>query len=248
MRRVVGRIRSLTAEEIERASSIALRCMGDSRTIQVIYEEESARKTARTARSYTLDVCVSQDASQGHFFDVCGIRPLLTSALDGFSSTCFAYGQTGSGKTYSLIGHESVIPKLDKKSSELDGLLSRSVKFLFSAIKRRQEGNFDVFVSYYEVYNEQVRDLLNPSNNHLPIKWNPHQGFYVQNLTEVQCSTKAEVMRYFCEGYKNTMIGSHEMNQRSNRSHCELLVRISLFRAHCLDRHLYDQREMLQEG
>ena len=74
---------------------------------------------------------------QGVFFDRCGIKSMLCSVLDGFASTCFAYGQTGSGKTYSLIGPENNTDKLDQRSSEHDGLLSRAVKFLFSEIKRR---------------------------------------------------------------------------------------------------------------
>ena len=158
---------------------------------------------------------------QGVFFDRCGIKPLLHSVLDGFAATCFAYGQTGSGKTYSLIGPESSTSKLDQRSSEQDGLLSRAVKFLFSEIKRRESTEHVVEVSYCEIYNEQVRDLLAKGGSGggaaLPVRYNPHQGFFVEGLTTVPCQSKAEVMRCFCQGFKTTSVGSHDMNQVRSR-------------------------------
>lgn len=152
--------------------------------------------------------------------------------LDGFAATCFAYGQTGSGKTYSLIGPESATDKLDQRSSEQDGLLSRAVKFLFSEIKRREDVEHAVEVSYCEIYNEQVRDLLGKSSGGggaaLPVRYNPHQGFFVEGLTTVRCQSKAEVMRCFCQGFKTTRVGAHDMNQRSNRSHCMFNVHVHI--------------------
>ena len=170
---------------------------------------------------------------QGVFFDRCGIKPLLHSVLDGFAATCFAYGQTGSGKTYSLVGPESTTDKLDQRSSEQDGLLSRAVKFLFSEMKRREGAEYVVEVSYCEIYNEQVRDLLREgacgagaSGQVLPVRYNPHQGFYVEGLSTVACQSKAEVMRCFCTGFKATRVASHEMNARSNRSHCMFTIHV----------------------
>jgi hypothetical protein len=170
---------------------------------------------------------------QGVFFDQCGIKPLLHSVLDGFAATCFAYGQTGSGKTYSLIGPESTTDKLDQRSSEQDGLLSRAVKFLFSEIKRRETAEHVVEVSYCEIYNEQVRDLLGKASGAacaaaLPVRYNPHQGFFVEGLTTVRCQNKAEVMRCFCQGFKTTRVGAHDMNQRSNRSHCIFNIHVHI--------------------
>ena len=157
---------------------------------------------------------------QGVFFDRCGIKPLLYSVLEGFAATCFAYGQTGSGKTYSLVGPESTTDKLDQRSSEQDGLLSRAIKFIFSEIKRREGVEHVVEVSYCEIYNEQVRDLLAEGAQPLPVRYNPHQGFYVEGLNTMVCGSKAEVMRCFCKGFKATRVASHDMNTRSNRSHC----------------------------
>jgi hypothetical protein len=168
--------------------------------------------------------------SQGVFFDRCGIKPLLHSVLEGFAATCFAYGQTGSGKTYSLVGPESSTDKLDQRSSEHDGLLSRAVKFLFSEMKRREGVEHLVEVSYCEIYNEQVRDLLREgagaTAQALPVRYNPHHGFYVEGLSTVACQSKAEVMRCFCTGFKATRVASHQMNARSNRSHCMFTIHV----------------------
>lgn len=227
---VVARTRPITPAEDAKGYSVAVTCLDDNRTVEIVGEipDTFDRKKGPKAvcQQYALDGAVPPHASQGAFFDLCGIKPLLLSALEGFASTVFAYGQTGSGKTYSLIGHESIIDRLDQKSSEQDGLLSRSVKYVFSEIKKREGAQFQVDVSYCEIYNEQVRDLLSASDTVLPVKWNPHHGFYVHNLTTQACSSKADVMRCFCHGFSRTRVASHDMNTRSNRSHCMFTVNV----------------------
>ena len=167
--RMVVRSRPLTGAEQERGDQVAVRCGEDGCTVEVV-EDTSAgsvvhqRGVSQKGVKYLLDRIVAPDAGQGAFFDQSGIKPLLLSALEGYAGTCFAYGQTGYGKTYSLIGAESIVDKLDQKSSESDGLLSRSVKFIFSEIKRRLGAAFEVEVCYAEIYQERVRDLLSASD------------------------------------------------------------------------------------
>jgi hypothetical protein len=227
--RVVARVRPLTEAEESSGHAVALSCLDDARTVQI--EMQASEKGNRIAQSFCLDASIPPEASQGVFFDRSGIKPLLHSVLDGFAATCFAYGQTGSGKTFSLVGPESSTDKLDQRSSEQDGLLSRAVKFIFSEIKRR-EGEHVVEVSYCEIYNEQVRDLLAEGaaagTQPLPVRYNPHQGFYVQGLRTAACQSKAEVMRWFCKGFKTTRVASHDMNTRSNRSHCIFNIHVHI--------------------
>ena len=75
-------------------------------------------------------------------------------------------------------------------------------------------------VCYAEVYQEKVRDLLSGSDAVCKVRWDPNQGYFVEGLTRVACSSKADVMRAFCQGYRRTRVASHDMNARSNRSHC----------------------------
>ena len=230
------RVRPLTDAERDSGEKAALLCLDDQRTVHIDQppgEDRTLRSTGRVVQSYSLDASIPPDASQGVFFDRCGIKPMLHSVLNGFAATCFAYGQTGSGKTYSLIGPESSTDKLDKRSSEHDGLLSRAVKFLFSEIKRRQGVEHVVEVSYCEIYNERVRDLLHEGagaadSQPLPVRYNPHEGFYVDGLKTIPCSSKAEVMSCFCRGFGKTRVASHDMNVRSNRSHCIFSIHVHI--------------------
>ena len=75
-------------------------------------------------------------------------------------------------------------------------------------------------VCYAEVYQEKVRDLLSGSDAVCKVRWDPNQGYFVEGLTRVACASKADVMRAFCQGYRRTRVASHDMNARSNRSHC----------------------------
>ena len=305
MCRVVARVRPLTESEEGGGHGVALSCLEDAQTVQIV--SLPGDEGRRVAKSYSLDASVPPDASQvrvlacalvhtrshphacadcersrkipcwgtrrdggavyvpcvcsnvdahtggvwqGVFFDRCGIKPLLHSVLEGFAATCFAYGQTGSGKTYSLVGPESSTDKLDQRSSEHDGLLSRAVKFLFSEMKRREGVEHLVEVSYCEIYNEQVRDLLREgagaAAQALPVRYNPHNGFYVEGLSTVACQSKSEVMRCFCTGFKATRVASHQMNARSNRSHCMFTIHVHV--KHVKSAHNEGLEERLQEA
>jgi kinesin family protein 3/17 len=77
----------------------------------------------------------------------------LESVIEGYNGTIFAYGQTGTGKTFTMEGS-------DKKDC-LKGIIPRSIAWIFNSIKNYREQQFLVQVSFIEIYNEEVRDLLN---------------------------------------------------------------------------------------
>jgi kinesin family member 12 len=99
------------------------------------------------------------------------------------------------------------------------GLLPRSIKYLWSVMGNKTEKYF-VKVSFLEIYNEQIRDLLNNNAKNLQIRWNQKQGFFVEDLLVIDCTTPQEVVEVLLEGLKNRKIGSHELNKDSSRSHC----------------------------
>ena len=78
--------------------------------------------------------------------------------MDGYAATLFAYGQTGSGKTYTMAGVEEKLGKEVYVSDDSEGLIPRSVRYLWQAMAQRQE-NFYIKASYMEIYNEQIHDL-----------------------------------------------------------------------------------------
>ncbi|KAL3309613.1 hypothetical protein Ciccas_011839 [Cichlidogyrus casuarinus] len=159
--------------------------------------------------------------SQTNLYQEIG-KPLLEDAFRGINSCLFAYGQTNSGKTYSISGSDScpgIIPLLiedifaKKKQIEAQGGKSVSIRF-----------------SYYEIYNEKVKDLLDstPSNVPLLVREDPEHGPHVKNLTIVTVENLKHIMHQLriCSSRKATTQTC--FNEQSSRSHCIFTLYISL--------------------
>lgn len=154
---------------------------------------------------------------------MCGVHELINSALDGYAATIFAYGQTGSGKTYTMSGIENEIGRDDWTPGFNDGLFLQSVRFMWESMTMRPE-KFYVKASFLEIYNEQLRDLLNPKSGVLQGRWNVKNGFFVEELMVVECTGQEDLIAVLHEGIKNRSVGSHELNKDSSRSHSILTV------------------------
>ncbi|KAI9268594.1 P-loop containing nucleoside triphosphate hydrolase protein [Helicostylum pulchrum] len=134
-----------------------------------------------------------------------GILDLVRSAMMGYNGTVFAYGQTASGKTYSTENEPGVIP--------------RAVQEVFSYIEEDTTGReYLLRVSYMEIYNEKIKDLLNTQNTDPEIV-EDKKGVYVRNLKEVIVKTAQEVMNCIKEGEGNRHISATDYNEHSSRSH-----------------------------
>eukprot|EP01083_Nonionella_stella_P215961 776852_1 len=136
-------------------------------------------------KTFVLDQVFGKSTTQNTFFENCGLLRLIDSALDGYSTTVFAYGQTGSGKTHTISGVEKVIMKGILDDPDSCGLIPRALFYISSQmeeINRNQKDGRSVNMKagYLEIYNEQVRDLLNTDSGWLDIRWNTEQGFYVE--------------------------------------------------------------------
>lgn len=98
-------------------------------------------------------------------------QPLVIQVIHGFNVTIFAYGQTGSGKTYTMSGTETD-----------PGIIPNMVAELFHQIYKHSERvEFLVRVSYVEIYNEKIRDLLDPSNIDLSVHEHHDKGVFIEN-------------------------------------------------------------------
>lgn len=145
------------------------------------------------------------------------ISQLVQSALDGYKVSIFAYGQTGSGKTFTMEG-----------TPNQPGVIPQAVKKIFHTIEVKKgmrefkQWSYSVTVTYLEIYNETIRDLLAPSNskseNKLEIK---HENGVasVTNLISENVSCSEEVMYSLKKAAKNRSVASTNMNERSSRSH-----------------------------
>jgi kinesin family member 12 len=162
-----------------------------------------------------------ENTHQSQIFEECGVKRLVEKAVEGYNSTVFAYGQTGSGKTHTITGPDD-IPFTDF-DNELWGVVPRCLRYMFALITRLNETQPDarvsVHASYLEIYNEQVQDLLNPTNVALPVRYNNEKGFFVENLFVVECEVLDDCMAVLEEGLKNRKTASHALNDRSSRSH-----------------------------
>uniref|UniRef100_A0A3Q3D4Z9 Kinesin-like protein n=1 Tax=Hippocampus comes TaxID=109280 RepID=A0A3Q3D4Z9_HIPCM len=137
---------------------------------------------------------------------------LLDNAFMGYNACIFAYGQTGSGKSYTMMG-----------SAEQPGLIPRLCSSLFSRTMREAgEGeSFTVEVSYMEIYNEKVRDLLDPKGSRQTLRVREHNvlGPYVDGLSRLAVASYKDIESLMSEGNKSRTVASTNMNEESSRSH-----------------------------
>ncbi|KAL5218505.1 hypothetical protein ABZP36_019189 [Zizania latifolia] len=177
-------------------------------------------------RSFAVDGFLDDRASQADAFDLVGV-PMIDSALAGFNASLVCYGQSGTGKTYTMWG--ALAAMVDSSSDHADrGIVPRVFQNLFAQIQGRQESSPDSQTSYQcrcsflEVYNEQINDLLDPSQRNLPIRENAGNGIHVENLTDEYVSTVEDVNQILMKGLSNRKVGTTSMNLKSSRSHVVL--------------------------
>eukprot|EP00162_Nutomonas_longa_P013277 comp21497_c0_seq1/m.46860 comp21497_c0_seq1/g.46860 ORF comp21497_c0_seq1/g.46860 comp21497_c0_seq1/m.46860 type:complete len:851 (+) comp21497_c0_seq1:74-2626(+) len=175
----------------------------------VITDEKGAKK------HFEFDCVFGPNASQGDVFEDTG--PLITSVMDGYNVCIFAYGQTGAGKTYTMMGVPGNL-----------GVNFRSLDELFKITKERSdEWNYTIVVSFLEIYNESIRDLLTTKGDEtkLEIRQGP-QGNFVPGLVEFPVKTVADVEKVIATGDKNRSTSATAMNEVSSRSHSVLQIRV----------------------
>ncbi|KAL4736816.1 hypothetical protein BDV11DRAFT_210951 [Aspergillus similis] len=222
--KVVVRVRPFNSREIERGAKCIVQ-MKDSQTILTPPPgaEEKSRKGGNKAaaegpktfafdRSYwSFDKKAPNYAGQDNLFSDLGV-PLLDNAFQGYNNCIFAYGQTGSGKSYSMMGYGKEY-----------GVIPRICQDMFERIRKIQEDKnltCTVEVSYLEIYNERVRDLLNPSNKgNLKVREHPSTGPYVEDLAKLAVRSFEEIENLMDEGNKARTVAATNMNETSSRSH-----------------------------
>ncbi|KAF1385577.1 hypothetical protein PFLUV_G00109210 [Perca fluviatilis] len=143
-------------------------------------------------------------------------QPLLLRAFEGFNTCLFAYGQTGSGKSYTMMGF-----------GEEEGVIPRFCQELFSRLPsmENEEVNCHVEMSYFEVYNEKIHDLLvtrdEPNQRRMPLRVREHpvHGPYVAELTANIVSSYNDIQGWLKLGNKQRATAATGMNDKSSRSH-----------------------------
>lgn len=186
--------------------------------------KSQARGKVLEDKSFTFDNSFwsheEEDEHYAHQEDVYNSlgEEFLDHNFEGYHTCIFAYGQTGSGKSYTMMG-----------TPEQPGLIPRTCEDLFERIESSPSPHisYNVRVSYFEVYNEHVRDLLVPRTDpphYLRIRESPSEGPYVKDLTEVTARNYTELMKFMRKGDVSRTTASTKMNDTSSRSHAVFTI------------------------
>ncbi|KAK3937653.1 P-loop containing nucleoside triphosphate hydrolase protein [Diplogelasinospora grovesii] len=235
--RVVVRVRAFLPREIERNAECLIRMDPMTQTTTLMVPNDSDPANLRVAKSrkiieeksfafdnsfWSHDPEDEDYATQEDVYNSLG-EEFLDHNFEGYHTCIFAYGQTGSGKSYTMMGTPSQ-----------PGLIPRTCEDLFERIAAAHEEtpniSYNVRVSYFEVYNEHVRDLLvgavppGQAPYYLKIRESPTEGPYVKDLTEQPVRNLNEILRWMRIGDQSRTVASTKMNDTSSRSHAVFTI------------------------
>ena len=149
---------------------------------------------------------ILHNARQDDVFDNCA-RDIVRSVVDGFNGTVLVYGQTGAGKTFTMSG--------SMQNYKYRGLIPRAVSQVFQEIGSRFDNEYTVRVSYLEIYNELMFDLISsvPTSEQqgtaISIQDDAKGEIHVKGLTLNMCKNEEEALNFLFEGESNRTISAH---------------------------------------
>ncbi|XP_059583380.1 kinesin heavy chain isoform X2 [Alligator mississippiensis] len=203
--KVMCRFRPLNEAEILRGDKFIPKFKGDE-TVVV------------GGKPYVFDRVLPPNTSQEQVYNACA-KQIVKDVLEGYNGTIFAYGQTSSGKTHTMEG------KLH--DSQLMGIIPRIAHDIFDHIYSMDENlEFHIKVSYFEIYLDKIRDLLDVSKTNLAVHEDKNRVPYVKGCTERFVSSPEEVLDVIDEGKANRHVAVTNMNEHSSRSHSIFLINI----------------------
>lgn len=171
-----------------------------------------------SGKVYLFDKVFKPNASQEKVYNEAA-KSIVTDVLAGYNGTIFAYGQTSSGKTHTM---EGVIGDSVKQ-----GIIPRIVNDIFNHIYTMEVNlEFHIKVSYYEIYMDKIRDLLDVSKVNLSVHEDKNRVPYVKGATERFVSSPEDVFEVIEEGKSNRHIAVTNMNEHSSRSHSVFLINV----------------------
>jgi kinesin family protein 6/9 len=163
---------------------------------------------------------VLSNASQEVIYNLSS-KEILTSALEGYSGCILCYGQTGAGKTFTMTGAQS--------DYKYRGILPRLLSSLYQEINSRYEHNIKVSISYLELYNETLIDLLDESSTAQLNIQEDHKGYVlVKGQTLRQADNEEDALQVLFEGENNKTVASHKLNKSSSRAHSVFTIHLEI--------------------
>uniref|UniRef100_A0A8C7TK34 Kinesin-like protein n=1 Tax=Oncorhynchus mykiss TaxID=8022 RepID=A0A8C7TK34_ONCMY len=206
--RVALRCRPLVAKEINEGCQTCLTFVPGEPQVVV-----------GTEKAFTYDFVFDPTTEQEEVFNS-AVSPLLYGLFKGYHATVLAYGQTGSGKTFSMGGTYTSA----QENEPTVGVIPRVVRMIFQEREKHTDCEVSLTVSYLEIYNEEILDLLCPSASKdkpstINIREDPKEGIKIVGLTERQVMSAHEMVGCLELGNSARTVGSTAMNAASSRSH-----------------------------
>ncbi|GAB5573376.1 kinesin-1 heavy chain isoform X1 [Prionailurus iriomotensis] len=221
--KVMCRFRPLNESEVNRGDKYIAKFQGED-TVMI------------ASKPYAFDRVFQSNTSQEQVYNDCAKKIVkgfvggnslekaksgldMKHVLEGYNGTIFAYGQTSSGKTHTMEG------KLH--DPEGMGIIPRIVQDIFNYIYSMDENlEFHIKVSYFEIYLDKIRDLLDVSKTNLSVHEDKNRVPYVKGCTERFVCSPDEVMDTIDEGKSNRHVAVTNMNEHSSRSHSIFLINV----------------------
>nr|XP_015199674.1 PREDICTED: kinesin heavy chain isoform 5A isoform X3 [Lepisosteus oculatus] len=203
--KVLCRFRPLNQAEVVRGDKFIPKFSGDDTVII-------------GGKPYVFDRVFPTNTTQEQVYNTCA-KQIVKDVLGGYNGTIFAYGQTSSGKTHTMEG------KLHDRHQM--GIIPRIAEDIFNHIFSMDENlEFHIKVSYFEIYMDKIRDLLDVTKTNLAVHEDKNRVPYVKGCTERFVSSPEEVMDVIDEGKANRHVAVTNMNEHSSRSHSIFLINI----------------------
>ncbi|XP_072304889.1 kinesin family member 5Aa isoform X2 [Eucyclogobius newberryi] len=203
--KVLCRFRPLNQSEIVRGDQFIAKFQGDDTVII-------------GGKSYAFDRVFPTNTTQEQVYNT-SAKQIVKDVLGGYNGTIFAYGQTASGKTHTMEG------KLHDPHQM--GIIPRIAEDIFNHIFAMDENlEFHIKVSYFEIYMDKIRDLLDVTKTNLSVHEDKNRVPFVKGCTERFVSSPDEVMDLIDEGKSNRHVAVTNMNEHSSRSHSIFLINI----------------------
>mmetsp|Transcript_14008 Transcript_14008/g.19620 ORF Transcript_14008/g.19620 Transcript_14008/m.19620 type:complete len:731 (+) Transcript_14008:49-2241(+) len=241
--RVVARIRPLSGREIDNGSKETVTSMNPkamevdkavTESFQNIADHgpelvQAAASEGGAKRWFELDAVFDKSCTQEEVYVRSGSKKAVCEEIfKGYNCTILAYGQTGAGKTFSMGTAAHNDGGKGDHIGEMDGLIPRACVDLFAQIKERCDGNAKVELSYLEIYNEEIKDLLNPSEDQkLAVRETLNGEIYVSGLTEKEVKSPTDIGKLMEEASKRRVVAATAMNAVSSRSHAICTLKIA---------------------
>ncbi|KAL4158503.1 hypothetical protein PRNP1_004279 [Phytophthora ramorum] len=213
--RVCIRVRPTTTKEngsspLDKGDSVVID--GDQQTIGVVTDTTSGGGT-----SFRFDQVLSAAVDQAGVFRLVG-SDVVDGALSGYNGCILAYGQTGAGKTFTMSGGGP------RRRFEDRGLIARALTRVFQRTQQDADHSYALRVSYLEIYNDRLIDLLAPdvgsTGTDLAIQENARGQTFVRGLTKALVSSEEQALDLVFQGDTNRAVAEHALNASSTRSHC----------------------------